>query len=419
MELKQFIRHFFLLFSGTAIAQIINFASYPILARLFLPADFGVFAMFVAATAIPSAIACGRFDLAVPTAPRHGRFAILWLCYLISILTGIVSAIAIWIYFVITNSIYAWWFVLMIGITVLLTGYVNATSIFLMRHERYRVTSESLVVRTGVTITLQIGLSFIWADSFSLVMGFFIGLAAQSIQLWFHVKNNIPLRSARILQIRIIFLRYRRQVSVDIPSTLLAAMALNITPFFIQYLYGANSVGLFSLAQRIAIVPLQLFNDSLAQVFFQKAARSHEKNGHFWNEFKLTIFSAGLVALVALICIGYFSKTFVILFLGNLWEPAAVMLVIVAPMLAVRSVTMSIATTVFVLKRPLWLLYHNISSIFLMCIAFGIAFFKKSNILEYLEISTWLLGIEFLIFGFILGVATFRQRNFSKNEIFK
>ena len=116
-----------MLFSGTAAAQLANLASYPILARLYSPSDFGVFAMFVAVSAIPSAIACARFDLAVPTAPSAGRFAIMWLCIVIAAGMGAASALF--------SAIY--WYIaaptglspsmpLLLGLCVSLTGFCAA-----------------------------------------------------------------------------------------------------------------------------------------------------------------------------------------------------------------------------------------------------------------------------------------------------
>src|SRR5687767_8086459 len=104
MDRRQYLRHFMVLFSGTAAAQLVNLASYPFLARLYTPADFGVFAMFVAVSAIPGAIACGRFDLAVPTAPRAGRFAILWLCVAIAVAMGALSTVGSAIYWFATDA---------------------------------------------------------------------------------------------------------------------------------------------------------------------------------------------------------------------------------------------------------------------------------------------------------------------------
>ena len=77
MDRRQFFGQFAALFTGTAVAQLFNLASYPLLARLYTPDQFGLFGAFIAAAAIPGAIACGRFELGITTAPASGRKAML------------------------------------------------------------------------------------------------------------------------------------------------------------------------------------------------------------------------------------------------------------------------------------------------------------------------------------------------------
>ena len=53
------------LMTGTAIAQAIPIAVSPILTRLYSPSDFGVFAVYMAVTAVLSVIATGRYEQVV------------------------------------------------------------------------------------------------------------------------------------------------------------------------------------------------------------------------------------------------------------------------------------------------------------------------------------------------------------------
>ena len=409
MKPKQISRHFLQLLSGAVVAQFINLASYPLLARIFSPTQFGVFASFLAAAAIPSAIACGRFDIVIPTAPNYGQFAVLRLCHIISATISVLSGFALYLYWTSINASHPIVYSFTMAITVFTSGYISATSMILMRHEQFAVTSTSIIARTGITVILQICLSAIWLNPLVLVFGSCCGAVIQAILLRNHLARHILMRTIRIKQMRLMFARYKQQVLIDAPSTLLAAATLNIMPFFIQLLYGHKLVGFYAVGQRFAIMPMQLFNDSFAQIFFQKAAAAKESKGSFWPEFKLTIISAGTIALAAVICIWTFGNIIITILLGSSWEPAAEMLAILVPMLALRSVVMSIATTVFVLKRVTWLLYHNCASASVMVIAFSFAYNVNVGIYTYLKISAWLLSIEYLLFGVILARATLRE----------
>lgn len=295
MDRRQYLKHFMVLFSGTAGAQLANLASYPLLGRLYSPDDFGVFAMFVAISAIPGAIACGRFDLAVPTAPRAGRHAILWLCIAIAMGMGWLSALGSAIYWWVTGATVAPLLPLLLGLCVFLTGFCAAASLYLMRHDAYRLNSASLLVRTGGTVLIQIAFAFVWRNPLSLIIGYTVGFTAQALLLAWAIWRFVPPKPPRLSQMRAMFQRYRRQVSVDIPSTFIAAVSLNLLTFLLLSLFGEQAVGYYSLGNRIAILPLQLFNDALSQVFFQKAARAQEERGDFWNEMKFNVVASSQI----------------------------------------------------------------------------------------------------------------------------
>ena len=404
MDRRQYLRHFMVLFTGTAAAQLMNLASYPFLARLYTPSDFGIFATFVAVSAIPGAIACGRFDLAVPTAPSMGRFAILWLCVLIAAGMGALS----------TAGGAAYWFAiegiadplrpLLLGLCVFFTGFCAAGALYLMRHDWYRVNSASLLARTGVVVLLQVGLAFVWRHPLSLIIGFTAGFAVQALIFAWTIWKHIPAGPPRPRQMRAMFRRYRKQVAVDIPSTFVAALSLNLLTFMLAVLYGQYAVGLYALGSRIAIMPLQLFNDSLSQVFFQKAARAQQERGHFWPEMKFNLLTSGILSVGVLAGIWLFAHPFVRLYLGAEWLPAADMLVILAPMLAVRSLCMSVATTVFVLKRAHWLFIHNIANAAMLGLAFLGAQLWGLGVMLFLYLAAGLLIVEYAAFALFLAL---------------
>jgi O-antigen/teichoic acid export membrane protein len=391
------------LFTGTVAAQLVNLASYPLLARIYSPADFGVFATFVASAAIPSTLACGRFELAVPTAPRWGRFAILWLCLLVSVGTGLISTAGAALYWLLKDGSVTLILPILFGLCVFLSGFCAAGTLYLMRHDLYRTSSASVVMRTAGAVAIQILLGLTWKSPLALIIGFTAGLASQSLLLSWSIWTHAPPRQAQRRQMLALFRRYRRQVSVDIPSAFIAAVSLNLLTLLLANLYGQKVVGFYALAQRIAIMPLQLFNDSLSQIFFQKAARAQEERGHFWNEMRFNLLTSGTLSVGILVLIFLFARPLTELYLGPTWGPAADMLVLLAPMLAMRSLAMSIATTVFVLRRAHWLFIHNIANAGLLVLAYLAARALGLGVLPFLTIAVVLLTLEYAVFAVFLG----------------
>jgi lipopolysaccharide exporter len=410
MDRRLYLKQFMIILGGNGAAQAANLLSYPFLARLYTPHEFGLFATFVAAAAIPSAVACGRFELAVTTAPRSGRFGILWLCVAIAAIVGLLSVLVAAIYWQVSPTPAHPALPLLLGLSIFLTGVTSAQSMFLMRHDRYRATSCSLLLRTASAVAVQLALAWIAATALSLILGFVFGLLAQAGMLALVIRRRIGLGKPKLRDMRAMFRRFRRQVTVDIPSTLIAAFSLNLVTFLLAGLYGQRVVGFYSIGQRLAVAPLQLFNDALGQIFFQKAARARETKGHFWDEMKFSLLTSGLLSLGVLAVILLFARPFIILYLGREWAPAADMLVILAPMLAMRSLTMSIATTVFVMRAAHWLFMHNVANVAVTIGAYAIALHWGLGPTAFLGVAALMIGAEYAVFGLFLIWASRRER---------
>jgi lipopolysaccharide exporter len=105
-----------------------------------------------------------------------------------------------------------------------------------------------------------------------------------------------------------------------------------------------------------------------------------------------------------------FARPVIALYLGPQWELAGEILVILAPMLAIKSVTMSLATTVFVLKKPAWLLWHNVANFSAIGLAAIIAWHSHSGLLGFLKALALLQGLEYALFGAVFTRAVWQQR---------
>ena len=410
MDRRQYLRHFMIILSGNSAPQVVNLLSYPFLGRIYSPAAFGVFAMFVAASGIGGWVACGRFDLAVTTAPNWGRSGILWLCIVVATAVGSVSAGIAALYWNFGGRHIGAALPLLLGLSVTLIGFTYAFSMFVMRHDRYRTQSTSILTRTICVTVVQIGLGLVAPTALSLIIGYVFGLAAQVLVLAGVTWLRISPRRARIRDMRAMFFYFRRQVMVDIPSSLIAALSANLLTILLAGLYDQKTVGYYAIGSRLAIAPLQVFNDALSQTFFQKAARAKENKGHFWDEMKLNLITSGLLSIGVLVAIVFLARPFVSIYLGRRWDTAADMLIILAPMLAVRSLTTSISTTVFVMRSAHWLFVHNIAAVLTSLLAYGIAVALRLSALNFLIIVSAFLTVEFALFGTFLVIKARWQR---------
>jgi lipopolysaccharide exporter len=401
---RLYLSQFLIVLGGNGAAQLLNLLGYPLIARLYSPHEFGVFGLFIATVAILGAVASGRLEYAIPTAHRPGALAVLWVALTFSGVAGLVA---------IVGSAFYWrsaMLPVLLGLCITLTGMATALSALLMRQERFRVVSMSVTLRTAIVVAAQAGLGFISATGTSLIFGFALGLAAQAAMLLLAARPKRP----NWPRMRAMARHYRTQMRVDVPTGIIGALSLNIMPFLLALLFDQRTVGFYTLGNRLAIIPFALFTDSLAQVFFQKAARARERVGHIWHEFKFNLLAAGAVSFGLLVALLFLARPVIGAFLGERWLPAADMLIVLAPMLAIRGVALSMSATVFVLRSAHWLFIYSVGNLLLPVVAFAAAMFWHLRPLTFLSIVSALLAIEALAFAVLLTFAAKRTRIVSR-----
>jgi O-antigen/teichoic acid export membrane protein len=409
------LRHFLIILSGNGAAQVVNLLGYPFLARLYSPEEFGLFGLFVAAAGALGVIASGRFEFAIPTAPRWGVSSLLWLCFIVStgfgLIGGLGAAIYLWIHPADAGFAYA----VLFGLSVSLIGICTASTMLVMRNDGYRAAAGSMLARTGAVVLSQVALAFVVPYAVSLMVGFALGLVVQAILLLFWAVRKVGIGRPRAKQMRAMFLHYRRQVTIDFPSALGAAGAIHVLTFALAILYDQRIVGFYSMGSRLAVVPLALVNDALSQVFFQKASRAKAEKGHMWDELKFSVLTSGVLSLGVLVALVVFARPFIGIFLGQTWLPAADMLIVLAPMVAMRSLAMSVSTTVFVLRSAHWLFVHNVATVVIPLAACAAAAIFQLSPITFLALVSALLFVEYAAFAGFLGYAANRDRAAAAN----
>ena len=246
-----------------------------------------------------------------------------------------------------------------VGFGVFLTGYVLAALALIVRQERFPLYSRSMLVRSLATAVMQAGLWLILPQATGLIIGFCAGLAMQAALLWWSIRH-VRWRRSTATHRRAVTARYKRQVLTDIPSTLIAGAVLNIMTVLILDLYSREQVGYYSLAFRIAVLPLTLISGSLSDVFFQKASAAYRATGTFWNELRFNVVISGALSVFIFAPLGLLAKPIFAFALGSRWIPAADMLVLLLPMLMVRFVSATIQTAPLVIGRARFLLLQHL-----------------------------------------------------------
>ena len=212
---SEFSRNVLTLMTGTTIAQAIPIAISPILTRIYTPEDFGVFALFIAITAIFSSIANGRYELAIML-PKKEEDAIN-IFALGFIITSAISFFLLVLVLIFQNdfvellqnkSIGIWLY--FVPITVFFTGLFNILNHFNNRKKYYKDIANATILKSIVLAIVQLLIGFMKQGVAGLISGQIISQFFANTKL---LKNIIKdkILISKISKVKMIALakRYR------------------------------------------------------------------------------------------------------------------------------------------------------------------------------------------------------------------
>ncbi len=292
------------LFAGNATAQAISLLAYPVLTRLYTPAEIGVLGFFTAISPSLQVTASLRYDLAVTIADSDeeagnlvavGFVAILFttLCVtgILLLLPGAVgdrfAAVAPYRMF--------------IPLIMLCAG---ANAILANEATRLRRFKDLMRMRFNQAIVgplLQIVLGWAGLGPLGLLLGFLSSLVSGTFGLVMRllVGAASPLRHVTLLGVRAAAFRHRHFPFFSVFAALVSGIANNLLILAFTLLYGPEVGGFLFLGDRVIGRPLYLLALSMAPVMLAETAtlrreRPHALRGFLLEQTKKQILVAAL-----------------------------------------------------------------------------------------------------------------------------
>jgi O-antigen/teichoic acid export membrane protein len=408
MNIRVYLRQSFMLLFGNGAAQLINLASYVILARLYAPAEFGGFALFMTVVGVFGPIACGRFDLIIQSAPDRQLPALIARARRANILVSTALA-AVSMAFAAVSGKITLIEGLLLGAGVFLTGWVLTSNARLIRAEQYSVASKTTVIRSAATAVTQVALAFLNPTALGLIIGFCVGFAVQALFLTRAMKELPGPRSTQRRD-RFIMARYASQISLDIPTAVILGTVLNIMNFLVLDLYSREEVGYYSMAFRVAALPLTLVSGALSEVFYQKASASFRATQGFWRELKFNLLLTLSISIFIIIPIGILAPPIFAIAFGPQWERAGHLVICLLPLLAVRLVTDSVQIAPLIIGHANWRLATQLALLGVIGLTYAAAKVLRLPIEEFLTSTSLLMAAVYA--SFVILLASTVRRNY-------
>lgn len=404
---NSFVMQVATLMSGTALSQGILFAATPLLTRLYTPEEFGIFSLYLAIIAPISMVSAWRYDVAIML-PKDNEDAkaLLTLSIFLNIFTSLLTLFVIIIFkdtiaLHLTDDIEL--FIWLVPLGVFVSGLFQIFSAWNTRNESYKNIAHSVILRSSVVVSTQIGSKTIIPFSEGLIWGSLIGTIVASFVLIYKAMKQQSLRLHKLTYEKI---KKNAKEHDEFPkyqmfASFINSFSQNIPVIFLSLLYSPEIAGYYALASRVLMTPVRLISGATRNVYYQKASKKSSLNESIKDLYVKTTLNLLKIGFIPFLAVAIFAEPIFIHLFGKEWVMSGVFTQILFISTIMGFIVPAASGTVFILKLQKFALMYTVISFFLKIFALyiGYLFFNNYYIsLGIFAITTAALSLFLIIF---------------------
>jgi len=384
------------MFTATSLAQIIQILGSFLLARIYLPEQFGAFSIFMSTIMFLVLLATLRYESALIIEKHNNLSKLLFNSLLTYIL--LFSLFLLLIVLVLPKSVLLHYkifdFYFLIPFGVISYALYNTLISFYVREKKFGQIAKIKISIVFLILLFQI-IFFYLKVKVGLILGFSLGYFIVDIYMFFNLSGKIKKLSKYRLQF--ILKKYFYLVKFGLPMQLVDTIRNMVLPFLIALWFGLETAGIYFFSFKIINLPLQLIGVSIGKVFYQKAAyiKNTTPNKLYSFVLKIILLTAILV-IIPLILLYFFSYDIIHLAVGEKWVKASKYISILVFMLFFRTISSAISPLADILNKLHVLLVFSV----LLLISFIIAMYlgkQENNFIYALKIITFSNSILYIL----------------------
>ena len=364
----EFTKSVLTLMTGNSIAQVIQLAVIPILARLYTPADFGIFAVYLSISTIISTVAAFRYDLAIML-PKSEKEAVdlLVLTVFLTFVVSALSFIALLVlqplinHFVQNKSIVKWLYY--IPITIFFATMYQIFNVWANRKTRYKLMTASIISQRGSISATNILMGLARLGQAGLIFGNIIGQFVSVVILFVKSigKDRKELSMTSLAGIRKVVSRYRKFPLFDSVNTIFFNFSTKGIIILLSKSFGDIVVGYYSMAERVMLTPFNFFTAAFSQAFYQKLSHTYNFNRDNFNQLILqAIHKIAQIITIPYIVLVITSKWYIPVILGHEWDILFKYIFIFAPFVYISLTSSPYTHALKIINKQNIALYMNL-----------------------------------------------------------
>lgn len=397
--------------AGTATAQLLSLGAMVLLARLYSPSDFGIYAIFQSVVAVGVTMAALRYDVAI-VLPRSDLAArtLQRLASRLILLSSVALSTALLIAYPLISRLYDDTVaagLVSAGFVVYVAAQGTNLQYWLTRRMRYRTIAANRLIQAAAVSGFQIGLAFILDGFAGLLIGLLVGQLVALIWAYHHtpeLRGDLPSGAPTVGEMA---KRYRKMPLINGPNALLDSVKTSGINVLIAKI-AVSGLGQYSLAMQVTRAPVSLLAAATSQVFLQRL--STVQPGGMVPLLRAA-FSRIFILSAPVFTLFYFVAPSLLPFaFGERWADAGLIAQALVPWLFMLTFTAPLSSIFVVVERQEWsLIIAALSTI----AAVG---FLAFTTLDLLAAVSWLSLIMAAILLIWMGVALLVARQFDASH---
>lgn len=355
LKKSEFLRSVLVLLSGTAIAQLLGYAIYPILTKLYDSNQFGDMYLYMRIVAFASAVATVRYELTLPLAKQElHAFHLYRLSFRIALV--VLTALAI------TGVLYVWlqpqkgldvWFLLLTIGSAYLSVWINLGTNWSVRVGAFKRISRQRIVQSLTSNGLKVLFGWFSWGSIGLILSMFTGAL---ISVYVFVLDFLKLRQKHkgyrvSKRMSILSKQYRDYPLLNFPHVLLELGADLVIASLLLYYYGKETFGYYGHAFAMLKLPLGIIGQSIGQVFMNRCSELKHSGKSILPLLRKTMLTLLLLSVVPFTLLFFFGEPLFGFVFGKDWTTSGHFATIMAPWIMLNFVLSPVSAITLVLNR--------------------------------------------------------------------
>lgn len=376
---SEFLKNAFTLSLGTTIAQIFPMLVYPILGRIFTPAEFGLLATLTSITAILIVLATGKYENGILVADSKQDAAnIIALVFLLSLIILILSFIILQV----LKDQFGEWFnepefskwLFICPLNAFAIIIFNCYNEWCVRNKYFSSLSWNKINNSAAITLSKVFLGFVKIFSNGLVVGDLIGRLISAVGcIWrMLLKDKTEFIRISFKNIFVLAKRYIEYPKFTLPGQLIDTLNTQLPVLALTYYFLSKEVGYYSMAHAVLSVPALVISVAIRDVFRQRANEEWIKKGNCTDIYIKTVKIMFVIVTPLSLILFFILPQLFSLVLGKNWQMAGIYARILIPNVAILFMFQVVAALFIIADKLKAYFVWNIISIILTIISLSI-----------------------------------------------